>query len=206
MFRRLLVICALGLLLPASAHAATFPGERVAANPMLNDFVAIGERFWQARGAQPCPADRLTVYLADDLGPGVDGRATIGGCEAWFPAAAVAVAQSTPRMPQFARDLCSHVVHEIGHTAGLEHSSDGGMMDPNRDMAVVPSECRDWAATRASSKRCRRTLGTASRRQHQTQRSRSRLARKRQRAASRRYRRAVLRSESRALRHAKRAR
>jgi hypothetical protein len=90
-------------LLPAGAHAATFPGERVAANPMLNDFVAIGERFWQARGAQPCPADRLTVYLADDLGPGVDGRATLGGCEAWFPVAAVAVAQSTPRLPVFAR-------------------------------------------------------------------------------------------------------
>lgn len=153
---RILALAALLLILPTQAEA--FPGERLANNPTLNELVALGQDFWHARGVQPCGTP--TVMLAEDfgiVGPNGETAAAIAiGCTIWFNSnerySPIGYVQAHPLNRYASAELCATVIHELGHTAGLEHSS-----DPRSVMAAVggdpPWACRVWARSRRCSGR-----------------------------------------------------
>lgn len=105
--------------------------------------LAIGQGFWHDRGVQPCPNPQVIVKRSlwdaadsprDAQGRPVDtvwGRAVQGGCTIWL-------ARWTFR--RYRRlDFCRTVVHELGHTAGLDHDHDAVMAG-----RATPYACKVW--------------------------------------------------------------
>ena len=147
------VILLLGVVAPAGA--TSFPDERPAHNPTLDAIVAeVGLPFWQGRGLSPCAAPEL--LLAPDLGPYV-GYAE--GCRIWIKTEELRTAQREPRA--WEPYLCLIVLHELGHTAGLEHAETGVMA---AQASEVPYDCRRWVHRRVQARMVRSRLARRSRR------------------------------------------
>lgn len=166
MFSRQLTVRALvvGVMLllgiAAPAGATSFREERPADNPTLDAIITeVGIPFWTARGLSPCAAPE--VLLAPDLGRFV-GYAQ--GCRIWVKTEELQEAQRQPRTGE--PYLCLLVVHELGHTAGLEHSETGVMA---AQPSEVPWDCRRWAQGRVQARGIRSRLARRSRRNHVSQ-------------------------------------
>jgi hypothetical protein len=108
----------------------------------------IGETFWHDRNVQPCPNPQITI-APPALMPqqNADGAAQLGGCQIWIRQTLAREAATEHARPgtggDSARDtLCLTVIHELGHTAGLEHTT-SGVMSPT---GPVPWVCAHWRA------------------------------------------------------------
>ena len=123
----------LALLLLAAPASATVP-ERV------DRYVQDGLRFWQARGAQPCPGP-VTVEMINDphRAAGEGGSCIVRVNWYWLPPNPWGMDNET---------LCALVFHEVKHALpggdvggidGQGHTADGLMAVP---IAAVPWECR----------------------------------------------------------------
>lgn len=93
--------------------------------------VDAGEAYWRARDVEPCPARALRVIVTR-LPADWSGAAPLGGCVVWLDRVA--------RWAMTDREDCALMAHELGHTAGLEHSASGLMSPTGGD--VVPWRCR----------------------------------------------------------------
>jgi hypothetical protein len=148
MTRALTIALALLAILPSTASA--YPGERDAmSNPLVRQTVQIGLDFWQARGVQPCAAPNVMLAdsLADtDVDAGVEpaGRADTPGCNVWLNVEIVSNAQDLLVGGSETLNLCTTVVHELGHSAGLAHTEDGSGVMGAQGLAT-PYECKAWA-------------------------------------------------------------
>lgn len=146
------LICALGAFTAAPAVAlATYPGERPANSPLVNELVGLGQSYWHSRTIQPCPEP--TMLVADDLededGGFPAGLTQVGGCRVLLDAGTVKGAESHPLSAYTGTMLCTVVVHELGHTAGLLDSPIGDSQIHRDVMAGdPPSECEAWATAR----------------------------------------------------------
>jgi hypothetical protein len=131
----------------SSAQATTFTGERPA-DALVQGAVVVAQGFWTDRGVTPCA--HPTVLVADDLtaadGIPAHGRALVEDCTLWLLASDVAEMHSQLR-PGHGGDapeaICTAVVHEMGHLAGLEHTETGIM---SAYMPPTPWACSKWAA------------------------------------------------------------
>jgi len=140
---RTLLAIALLLLLPASARAASFSGQRpVTPNAVIERAIDASESFWRARyGQEMC---QPTYYVAPALGEAVGGRAdATGACEIWIRTDLlnrIWKARWAEDRAWDARDLCTLLTHERGHTLGLGHTAHG-LMAPTPDYDHPPYEC-----------------------------------------------------------------
>jgi hypothetical protein len=191
---------------PAQAHW-TFPGQRATHEPELHAMLAVADKFWTDRGVlSPCTHTALDV--ADALPGGARGHGQspiVNGRDLrpWLPRLDCRVTldsytagrelaflrnhrKPAQRRREVAMELCTTMVHEVGHTRGLHHTPTGVM---NHLGPEIPGDCRAFARQmvpscalrRAASGRARR--GTASRRP--VSRSGSRRARTRRLPAGR---------------------
>lgn len=114
----------------------------------LNAYVRVADAYWHGTA---CPAGVQFFAMTISEAPGVVDYPTdiaavadVGGCRVWFDTPAF---QSTPDWR-----LCMQVVHELGHTHGLQHSDVATPTDPADVMAAtvhydqVPG-CPPWPAT-----------------------------------------------------------
>lgn len=152
MYRKVIPLAVLALTISSgAAQAQAYPGERETRHPKIQRMVAKGVAYWQARGLQPCASP--TIIGASDL-TDVDAydpnaRAELNGCRIWVRADLLASALSERSSGARGGDshreaLCALIFHELGHTAGLEHS-EGIMHATHRETprgCVVPSRAR----------------------------------------------------------------
>lgn len=177
--KRIILLALLALLAASNGVAQGFPGERpLADDAMVMRFAEMAHTFWAERDVSTCPADQLSIYEADDLMEGADGRAILNGCTIWLLTATVTRAETHSPGSFYAVYLCRLVHHEFGHTGGLLDVRTGGLMDSTSDYySGTPWGCRMWgrdvrqaagsSRTRASkpkacvpsrSRRCRRRI------------------------------------------------
>jgi hypothetical protein len=154
---RTVLVAVIALTLTAGpAHAeppasVSVPGDfphPSAARLVIRETLTVGEGAWHARAVQPCAAPNVLVVASIAAGDG-DGMADLNGCRIWLRAGLVrAAARERPRANTGGDSqrelLCQTVMHELGHTAGLEHTR-SGVMSP--DVGEVPWACREWRAT-----------------------------------------------------------
>jgi hypothetical protein len=147
---RLVILLALVAvaLIPASAHAVSYAGERDA-HPLVHELTAMAVDFWQARDVQPCAPIRVmqAPSLLDLDGIYPDGRGSQETCTLWTVGQDVrdAARERWRRGAggDSARDfLCMVVFHEVGHLGGLGHAGDGLMSGDG--ITAMPYECTRW--------------------------------------------------------------
>lgn len=175
----LVALSVLTLTSPASAHPTSYPGERMANNPTVNELIKLSEDYWTARKVTPwvtidpdtrqiVPCAEHVVRFADNLDDFPDehavGKARRPGCEVWILVSYISWIQDHPTDKAAAWLACVDVLHEVGHTGGLEHST-----DPRSPMYwtmtnEVPWDCRVWARARAATATVRRARMVAAKR------------------------------------------
>lgn len=153
----------------APAHAANYPGERWANNPTVNELVQLSENYWRTRGVEPwmqqdpvtkeivgpC-AEHLILFVDDFPGENAIGKANAPGCVIWVRVDYVSWVQDHPTDRPSAWTVCELVMHEIGHTGGLEHSTNPLSPMYHTTPYEVPWDCRIWARDRAAAAKARR--------------------------------------------------
>jgi len=104
-----------------------FKAQRQARNPLIGRYLRFADRFWRSRGVPPCGTP--TIWLAEDLGGRVMGRASQDTCEMWLLTDLVREAQRRRTLYRLMGQslLCQIVLHERGHLGGLNHSASGVM-------------------------------------------------------------------------------
>lgn len=135
----LLALLLVGLAVPQSAAAYSYPGERpVTGSPATA--LAVATRFWDARGVfGGVPALYSAPSLVDPVnGVAAAGRALSG--KVWVLSAFVKSPYKDARAA-----FCMVLVHEVGHVRGLPHSATGVMAPAT---TAVPWVCKVWARTR----------------------------------------------------------
>jgi hypothetical protein len=145
----LIALCLALALLPASAQAGTFPGERPSTSPMVDRMLEAGYRFWNARGVSSDLAS--VVYVADSLATDARGiipeSAEQPGHRIWVLSALVNEAVRFQRarslgLNQPAQEvLCAVIFHGLGHNFGLGHT-DSGLMGAVQRPMTVPWDCK----------------------------------------------------------------
>lgn len=139
MFRPLLVLIALTLVLPTTAGASTYKHQKPI-NGVRAHVVQIAAKFWDDRGVHGCVPKLLKApNLLDSDGVQAAGRGSATDCTIWVKSSIVRGARRDATMLVA---LCTVVVHETGHTRGLEHTPDGIMAAVP---LVDPFACVQWA-------------------------------------------------------------
>lgn len=120
----------------------TFPGERpltTRETKAVHKSLDIGYTFWGNRNVTPCPRKNLKVSVATDLDLNDDvivmARADDRDCSMYLDSSLFKYKDKWAK-----REMCSHVVHEIGHLGGLDHSH-GGIMSLGLVEANYPWAC-----------------------------------------------------------------
>jgi hypothetical protein len=171
MFRRLLVICALGLIFPASANAAeppAYPGQRTAALPELRTMIHAGVGFWAQRNVTI--AEPVELLVADDVGDAQDGLGETPFSGEVFGRSIAARDYGVNRIvlrADWAREMlremrdrvvgrvyaahaCAVLWHELGHIGGLANPQfvDGRWIDGHPASGLmsqsleIPGDCQ----------------------------------------------------------------
>lgn len=139
------------LTLAPVASAFEYSGQRLATDARIEVEVYIAVSFWRDRGLTSC-AGGIQAFYAPSLldADGVEALGRGADCQIWLRDSYVKMLrnrhESRAMRRSDAEDECFIVVHETGHALGLEHTHDGGVMDPVRH--IVPWECRKWARDR----------------------------------------------------------
>lgn len=140
------------LVRPSMASAdMSFSGQRPATDARIEVEVYIAVSFWRDRDVTSC-AGGLRAFYAPSLlaGDGVEALGRGADCQIWLRDSYVRMLrqrnESRAMRRSDAEDECFAVTHEVGHALGLEHTHNGGVMDPDRH--TVPWECRKWARDR----------------------------------------------------------
>jgi hypothetical protein len=106
-------------------------GEQITTTHAVRHARNAAERYWHARGVQPCPMP--TIYVAPSLGVNLElERAEQPGCTVWLLDWIAAGGDETALG---ARILCRVMIHALGHTAGLGHAR-RGVMQPVMDLSA----------------------------------------------------------------------
>lgn len=138
---------------PVDAPPAEAPAAPVLALPLeLADAGAMAAGLWLRAGyavpapllaepGEPLPAGSVRVLLAHGLIAGCvdDGRLAWGCTEMPIFAGDTTIVHISDAVP--APELVSVLAHEVGHTLGLAHTSDGSIMDPNRPQSAFERPC-----------------------------------------------------------------
>jgi hypothetical protein len=127
----MLALLILAVMTPVADAQTTYApaGEQITTTHAVRHARNIAERYWHARGVQPCPMP--TIYSASSLGDeSIWERAEQPGCDVWLIDWMVQGASETR---WGARILCRIMIHALGHTAGLGHSR-RGVMQPVLDL------------------------------------------------------------------------
>jgi hypothetical protein len=143
----LLAVVLLTLASPAFADPST--ATPAPPNGTLTLSLDAAYRFWAARQVQPWPRPALGVYVAV-LPPDTLAEALMPGDRVWISSAAWRqVSVDLPHRGDggdwlmwrrlLQRRFCTLVVHEVGHTAGLDHALTGVM--EAEGIAPPPREC-----------------------------------------------------------------
>ena len=121
---KFLATALLALLVAApAAHASyAYPNQRDAAsNPTVAKTITDGTKWLGTQNVQPCP--NVTVLMAPDFsadGNGIPGGGRAIECTVWLELRLVSAANN--RRDWYASfSLCAVAVHELAHTAGIEH-------------------------------------------------------------------------------------
>lgn len=119
--------------------------------PLLDYTMQPAATHWAAVGrTAPC---RSQMYLYTETGPlarDVAARGDVGGCGIYWNRSWLRGTLRDAYDPwralqrQGLEDLCQTAAHERGHNLGLQHTDNGGLMDPDAG-ATIP-ECRSWAS------------------------------------------------------------
>jgi hypothetical protein len=142
-------LVAVALLGSAPVAAADPPTTNPAPpNGTLTMSLGAGYRYWQERGIQPVPLSRLRVFVTP-LPTETIAEAQTPGTDVWIGTLQWSmVSTDLPRRgPDWLtwrriiqRDFCTVVLHELGHTAGLQHNEGGPIMS-GADLPNPPAEC-----------------------------------------------------------------
>jgi hypothetical protein len=138
---RALIASTLAILILAAPAGASMHGTG-----MVRDFTAMGVEFWQHRDVSMCPNPEAGVTPLPEMDAGVQGN----GCRFWISSTLVRQAARERWRPHTGGDsvreeLCATVFHELGHVAGLGHTT-SGLMSPMG--GPVPFECVQWVRHR----------------------------------------------------------
>lgn len=139
------VAAAVTLVALATPAAAAAAQPEPAATDQITQVVAIGETFWHDRNVQPCPTPQTVITTSPGDEQEADAATTLGGCTIWIRTSLYREATREHSRPGTGGDsyrelLCTAVVHELGHTAGLEHTPTG-VMSP---VSETPYACKQW--------------------------------------------------------------
>jgi hypothetical protein len=141
----MLKAAALAGLIFTLASPAVASADTSTISPMVGKFVAMGETFWQERGVQPCPSP--VVVRGSLESEGADGAVQADdSCRIWVSDTLIRDAErekwrSRRGGDSLREELCTTIFHELGHTAGLQHTPTG-LMSPIG--ATVPGDCHVW--------------------------------------------------------------
>lgn len=138
MVRALLV----SLVAAAALTAAPAAASATAPTTLIRTFMEMGTEFWAARGVPVCDNPVPHVTELPDEAAGLQAE----GCQFWLSATLVRRAgRERWRRGQggdsYRADLCTTVFHELGHTAGLQHTPTGLMSEIAPE---PPGECVQW--------------------------------------------------------------
>jgi hypothetical protein len=129
----------------AVALAVAFAGQTDAPS-VVYEVAGRADRYWEAKGAGTSCDDELAAWVVPRLQDGDEFGTVILGrgapCQLWITEYA-ARSLLDPRTWQEAARGCAVVLHEVGHTRGLAHTS-RGVMSENVDDVPPPATCRRW--------------------------------------------------------------
>lgn len=145
MLRALLVSLLAALVLASPAAASTAIASRKGAG-MVRQFTGMGVQFWADRGVTMCADPEAGITPLPEMDAGVEGN----GCRFWISSTLVRQAARERWRPHHDGDslraqLCATVFHELGHVAGLQHTT-SGLMAPVG--GPTPYVCQRWVSSR----------------------------------------------------------
>lgn len=138
MARSPLPVIALTILLAVAAPARA---QQIPSDARLDSAVFVAVDFWAERGVTGCPGG-IVAHGWRKLS--VAGHSS--QCHIWINAVIQKAANNGPWWLRImdATTECALVVHEVGHSLGIEHTN-GGLMDPVYWAHSPPYDCRRWA-------------------------------------------------------------
>ena len=154
---RVLILTVLAIFVVASpASAYEYAGQHPLTNQktlIVQSALKVGEQFWTDRNVHPCPQDQLVLWEAPSLmdSDGYDADMRTLGCSIWIADYRFSLLNISLRWSSkwsYSR-LCMELVHELGHSGGLAHSSDPHSI-MNIETIVIPYDCTVWAKAQMS--------------------------------------------------------
>lgn len=131
--------------LAAASVIGGYQNERPVNDPWLNELMSAGQQFWKSRGVNLPPT---SFNVAEGLGEGVAGRGDTDGSGRFIVDSretgieltrARSKRRSASERRKALQRLARTIFHELGHTGGIQHTSDG-IMGPGADVLPYDAE------------------------------------------------------------------
>ncbi len=130
------------LLVPSASAVTVFPDQKpIVGSPAIDKMLRTADRYWAGRGVTGCakPTVWSASLLIDTDGVNAVGRGTPTGCQMWLLDRYIRWTGARWFRMTEKYWMCLIVVHERGHTLGLQHSDADkypAMSDPPGTVAL----------------------------------------------------------------------